>query len=91
MCTTTSYPAGMGSTRPEREDARARVAYVTAAERFTAAMRDFVAVGVPIVARGPDRKLPGWGRAEVTVMLELQAALAELIKTRRAYDRGRRG
>jgi hypothetical protein len=46
---------------------------------------------VPIVARGSGRELPGWGRAEVAVMLELQAALSDLIKTRRAYDRGRRG
>jgi hypothetical protein len=81
----------MGSTRPEREDARARTAYVTAAGRFTAAMRNYVAVGVPIMARGSGRELPSWGRAEVAVMLELQAALADLIKTRRAYDRGRRG
>ncbi len=61
MCTTAPYPASMGSTRPEREDARARIAYVTAAERFTAAMRDFVAVGVPIVARGPGGNCPHGG------------------------------
>jgi hypothetical protein len=78
-----------GEHQLEREDARARIAYVTAAERFTAAMRDFVAVCVPIVARGSGRELPGWGRAEIAVVLELQAALAELITTRRVYDRVR--
>jgi hypothetical protein len=54
-------------------------------------MRDYVAVGVPIMARGSGRELPRWGRTEVMVMLELQAALAELIQTRRVYDRGRGG
>ena len=80
----------VGSTRPEREDARARTAYVASARRFAGAMGAFATAGVPVVPRGSSHELPMWERYDVEVMLELQAALNELIATRRAYDAGRR-
>jgi hypothetical protein len=81
---------GMGSTRPEREIARARAAYVGAAERFVSAVGLFVATGVPLGPRSGDTELPAWSRADVTALLTLEAALAELISTRRMYDGMRR-
>lgn len=81
--------AVMGGTRPEREDARARTAYVAATRRYLAALSDVQAAGVPLVARG-GTALPSWSRVDVQVMLELHAALGELIRTRRSYDAGRR-
>jgi hypothetical protein len=81
---------GVGNTRPEREDARARTTYVVAARRFVAALGNYVASGVPLAPRGSNRDLPPWERAHVAAGLELQAALDDLIKTRKAYDSMRR-
>ncbi|GAA2617406.1 hypothetical protein Adu01nite_47850 [Paractinoplanes durhamensis] len=81
---------GVGGTRSEREESLARTAYVAAARRFVAALGAVVATGVPLGPRGSSRELPAWTRPDVDVMLELQAALTELIDTRRSYDRGRR-
>lgn len=77
----------MGGDKPEREEARARTAYVVAARRFSAAVASFVATGVPIAPRSSsDTALPPWQRVDIAVMLELQEALAELIRTRKTYD-----
>jgi hypothetical protein len=84
------YDAVVGSTRPEREIARARAAHVGAAQRFVSAVGLFVATGVPLGPRSRDAELPAWSRADVTALLTLQAALAELISTRRMYDGMRR-
>jgi hypothetical protein len=54
---------GMGSTRPEREDARARSNYLAAARRFNAAMAAYVAIGVPLAPRRGGAELPAWDRA----------------------------
>ncbi len=43
-----------------------------------------------MAARGGDRELPAWSRVDVQVMLELHAAVGELISRRRSYDAGRR-
>lgn len=80
----------MGSTRPEREDARARTAYLAAARRFVAALGGYVATGVPLAPRGSTRELPPWGRADVAALLELREALDAVINTRRSYDAGQR-
>lgn len=84
-----SYAAGVGGTRADREDARARTAYVAAARRFVQAVAGYVAVGVPLEP-GVDRELPPWSRTHVTALLELQAALGELVSARRTYDSERR-
>ena len=79
----------MGGTRGDREDARARTEYVAAARRYVQAVAGYVAVGVPLEP-GPQRELPPWSRAHVAALLELQEALAALIRTRRTYDSERR-
>lgn len=79
----------MGGTRPEREDARAQTAYIAATRRYLAALSDVHATGVPLVARGGTVP-PSWNHVDVLVMLELHAALGELLRTRRSYDAGRR-
>lgn len=68
---------------------QARTAYIAAIRRYLAALRDVHAAGVPLVARG-GTVLPSWSRVDVQVMLELHAALGELLRTRRSYDAGRR-
>lgn len=69
-------PAGSGVARPSPH-------HSPAAGAFTAA-------GVPIAPRSGNRELPAWERYDVAVMLGLQAALNELISTRRSYDADRR-
>ncbi len=80
----------MGSTRPEREDSRARMAYLAAARRFVDAMSGFLATGVPFAPKGPRRELVPWTRTDVATLMELRAALDAVINARRAYDSGRR-
>jgi hypothetical protein len=69
---------------------RARTAYVVAVRRYIAAVGNVLAAGVPLAAGGSGQDLPAWSRVHVQVMLELHAALGELIRARRSYDAGRR-
>ncbi len=80
----------MGGTRGDRDDARARTAYVAAARRFIAALAGYVAAGVPLAPKSGGKELPPWDRADVTVLLELHRALGALIAARRTYDSERR-
>jgi hypothetical protein len=84
------YDARVGSTRPEREIARARATYLAAARNFLSAVALYVQTGVPLSPPGGGAELPAWGRAEVTALLTLRAALDELINARRSYDGLRR-
>src|SRR5690242_14146158 len=71
------YDAPVGSTRPEREIARARATYLAAARNFLSAVALYVQTGVPLSPPSGGAELPAWGRAEVTALLTLRAALDE--------------
>ena len=80
----------MGSTRPEREDARARSESLAAARRFSDAVAAYLAIGVPLAPRRGGAELPPWDREQIAILLQLQDALGTLISNRRSYDAGRR-
>jgi hypothetical protein len=59
----------MGSTRPEREEARARTEYVAAARRFVDAFGVFISAGVPVAPKSAGQDLPTWDRHHVAATL----------------------
>lgn len=84
------YALPVGSTRPEREQARARTEHLVAADRWADALARYVVAGVPITRTPTGTPLPTWSPKDIRIMLHLQAALDDLIKTRRSYDAGPR-
>lgn len=79
--------AGMGSTRGDRELARLRSEYTGAVRELQAAMRTFIAAGVPLDCDGPvNRPLPAWTPEQVRTVIAATAAWNRFAEARRAYD-----
>ncbi len=75
----------MGSTRPARELARARIEYVATARELMRAMTAFDAAGVPIVPTRGGALAP-WTGDHVQVVLRVRDAWVRFADARRTYD-----
>lgn len=81
-----AYDQLVGGSRPERDIAQARTAYIATANRFVNAFGAFIATGVPLDPGTNPRHVNAWTRADIAAVLELHTALGEMIRARRAYD-----
>ncbi|MFI5493579.1 hypothetical protein [Actinoplanes sp. NPDC051859] len=73
----------MGHTRSEREEPLPRARYVAAARRYLDAFSVVLASGVPIDP-GPPGAVRNWTARDVAALREFQAALGDLLDTRRS-------
>ena len=75
----------MGSTRPEREYARALDAYLAAARELVRAMAEWEAARVPLLP-GPDGDLADWTPHQIRVTVAAAVAWRRLTVRRKELD-----
>jgi hypothetical protein len=50
-------------------------------------LAEYVRTPPPLETRGPGAKVPPWSYSDLALMRALEAALVQLVDTRRTYDR----